>query len=353
VQGGVRLALVGAGGVAQSKYLPALARLRTIWEPVDVVVFAEPRQDQAEKVSRLWGARAYADHEEMLAREDVDGVLVLSPDPNHAQHAIAALEANRHVLVEKPITRSLVEGERLCQLAEERNRVLMTVANWRHTPAFRRAKQLIEHGPVRDPALIVGKFNLGYDYVDLLESGTIHLLDIMRYLAGDVMAVSAVAINKYKRHSLGYPIDALVASMEFVSRRIGSLHTSSEALSFKPWMRVEVYGDHAWLCVEDLYELLLYDDEEGPAKSWKPALTNTLLFDEEFGGYMGLVENFLQAVRGDEQPSVSGWDGYRAYELVVACHLAVARKARVSLPLIAKSADEEVAEWLKNSTAAG
>ena len=43
---------------------------------------------------------------------------------------------------------------------------------------------------------------------------------------------------------------------------------------------MEVYGDKAWLAVEDQYELLLYDSEQGPAQSWRPVIPNTLIFDE-------------------------------------------------------------------------
>ena len=131
---------------------------------------------------------------------------------------------------------------------------------------------------------------------------------------GDVATVSAIGLNKFQKTPGHYPIDNMVANLEFQTGAVGSLYTSASALSFKPWVRVEVYADHAWLSVEDQHELLLYDSEEGPAKSWKPVVTNTLLFDEEFGGFMGLVENFLQVIRGHEKPLVTGRDGYRAYE---------------------------------------
>jgi predicted dehydrogenase len=115
-------------------------------------------------------------------------------------------------------------------------------------------------------------------------------------------------------------------------------------VSLKPWERVEIYGDKCWLAVEDQYELRLYDSEEGPAKSWRPVMPNTLIFDEEFGGFMGLIENFLQVVRGAEQPLVTGWDGYRAYELNVATLLSLHRSQPVSLPLDRQAADAERAE---------
>ncbi|MCC7355288.1 MAG: Gfo/Idh/MocA family oxidoreductase, partial [Anaerolineae bacterium] len=268
----LRLAICGAGGVAQSKYLPAIARLRTIWEPVAVTAISEPRRDHAEKVAALYGCHWYADWREMIAQEDLDGVLVTTPDSLHSEIGLACLERGLPVLVEKPITQSLVDSERLCRKADEKGLVLMAVANKRYSPPYRRAKHFVAAGPVTNPALYVGKFNLGYDYVDLLEGGTIHVFDLTRYLMGDVRTVRAVGIDQYKRNWQGYPLDNAVCQFEFISGAVGALYTSASALSLKPWERVEVYGDHAWLSVEDQYELRLYDSEDGPAKSWTPII---------------------------------------------------------------------------------
>jgi predicted dehydrogenase len=348
----LRLGLVGAGGVAQSKYFPAIARLRTIWEPVEVAAFAEPDPAQARKVEAIHGARWYSDYLRMLSEEELDGVLVLGPDHLHAEHTIASLERGRPVLVEKPISRSLADADRMCCTAEQRGLPLMTVAMKRYSPPYRRAKQFVDTGPVANPALYVGKFTLGFDYVDLFESGTIHLFDLTRYFMGDVTTVYALGINRYKKKCRNYPIDNATVNLEFTSGAIGTVYTSSSALSFKPWERVEVYGHHAWLAIEDQHELLLYDSELGPAKSWKPVVPNTQLFDEEFIGYMGMVENFLQVIRGQEQPLVTGRDGVRAYELAVASHLSISRKAPVRLPLVPATADAELQAWLKSSTEA-
>ncbi|MEP7355943.1 MAG: Gfo/Idh/MocA family oxidoreductase [Anaerolineales bacterium] len=343
----VRLGLVGAGGVVQSKHLPAIWRLRTLWEPVTVEAIVEPNEQVGRKVAALYGCRWYAGLPAMLAAEKLDAVIVAAPDEQHYPAALSALEHNLHVLVEKPITRSLVQAEHLCRLAAERGRVLVTVANKRFSPPYRRARRLIAEGPVSDPALFVGKFNLGYDYVWLLESGTIHLFDLARFLMGPVARLQAVGVDKYHRNRAGYPLDNLAATLEFTSGAVGGLTTSATALSFKPWERVEVYGNKRWLAVEDQYELILYDDEEGPAQHWRPAMPNTLLFDEEFGGYTGMIENFLQAVRGFEPPGATGWDGYRTYEMAVAAHLSILRRAAVSLPLAAEAADAELAEALR------
>ena len=340
----IRLGVIGAGGVAQSKYFPAVARLRMIWEPIEIVSFAEPRADHAAKIAGVYGGTNYTDYQTMLREEALDGVIILSPDHLHAEHTIACLEHGIPVLVEKPIARSLTEAGKMVEAARKADCLLMTVANKRFSPPYRRAKWLVEQGVVQNPALFSGKFNLGYDDVDLLEAGTIHLFDLVGYLMGQVTALSAAGVRRYSKGT--YPIDNATVTLQFTSGAIGNLYTSASALSFKPWERVEVYGNRAWFSVEDQNQLILYDSEMDGARIWQPVIPNTLIFDEEFGGYMGLIENFAQAIRSNEKPLVTGQDGYVALELLRATQLAIARHEWVSLPLDPDDADAEAAQWL-------
>jgi myo-inositol 2-dehydrogenase/D-chiro-inositol 1-dehydrogenase len=341
----VRLGVIGAGGVLQSKWLPALRRLQVLWDPVDFVAVAEPDAAQGEKISKLYACRWYADHRELLSCEVVDAVLVTSPNHLHARHAIDALTAGAAVLVEKPFCTRLTDAGQMCSIASECGGALMPVANWRFSPPVRRARQLVADGKgFRPPLMFIGKMHLGYDYVDLLEDATVHLFDLVRFFLGDVIRVEARGIRRQNgggRRS--YPFQQATVTLECASGSIAQLSTSSAALSLKPWLRVEVCGDRVWLAVDDLFELSLYDSETGPAKSWRPVLANTLLFDEEWGGYMGELEHFLQVVRGQEAPVVNGRDGYGSVELVIASHLSAGRAAPVELPLDPVSADAELA----------
>jgi predicted dehydrogenase len=343
----IRFGVIGVGGVAQSKWLPALARLQTLWDPVVLVGLADPDEVQGRKVERLHGGRWYRDPVEMIEREQPEAVIVASPDRLHARHTRDALERGVAALVEKPFCTSLVDADGLCKLADERGLKLMAVNNLRYSPPFRRAQRLTSSlAAFNPPAMILGRMQLGYDYVDLLEDTTVHLYDLARFFMGDVERVEAHAIGRQGgRHP--YPFRQAAITMRFASGSVGQFATSAAALSLKPWLRVEVHGEGSWLVVDDVFELTLYDNETGPTKSWRPVLTGTLLFDEEFGGYMNQLEHFLQVVRGDEVALGDGTDGYRALEMVAATHLAIARDAPVQLPLDPEKADGEVAAVLQ------
>lgn len=344
----IRLGIVGAGGVAQSKYLPAITRLRTLWEPVEVVAVADPDALQGRKVEAVYGARWYHDHTDLIRGEQLDGVLVTAPDDYHAAITRDLLEAGVPALVEKPFATSLADAYALWDLARQRDVLLMAVANLRFSPPHRRARGFIDTGKLKSPQVFVGKINMGYNYVNLLEDTTVHLFDLARYYMGEVVSVTAVAPARMKASS-SYPVDNTTITLRFASGAVGSLHTSSNALSLKPWHRVEVYGDGCWLAVDDVHELSLYDSEQGPIQTWRPVFTNTLYFDEEFGGYTGLIEDFLAGIRRERKPSVTGTDGLRAYELVAATHLALATGQTVRLPLDPLEADRQVKSWLSEA----
>jgi predicted dehydrogenase len=335
----VRLAIVGAGGVAQSKYLPALARLRSRWEPVELVGLVTPDARQADKLRRTWHAPVFTTLDDLLERTRPDAVVICSPDELHAEHAIAALAAGAHVLVEKPIARRLTDAQRILDAAETAARTCITVCNKRYSPPYAQAQWLIAEGRLGQVRLFSGKFTLGYRYVDLLESGTIHLFDLARFLAGDVSAVHAVAASSEPNHD---PFKNLAVSLVFRSGAVGSLVTSSTATSLHPWERVEVVGEGAWLAVDDQRSVTIYPADEGPAERWEQVVPHTLLSAEEWGGFAGLLDDFLDAVRGGRLRRTVAADGYRALELVAATQLSALGAGLVSLPLEPATADAEL-----------
>ena len=148
---------------------------------------------------------------------------------------------------------------------------------------------------------------------------------------GDVAWVHAYGINAFRRH--GYVVDNVVVNLRFTSGAIGSFYGNSTALSYKPWERVEVFGEYKWLVVEDQQRVTLYDGDVDAAKVWEPTFANTVLTDEEFGGYVGEIREFVDVVRRRVPPRVNGWDGYRALELADAIKLSIAEKRDIELPL--------------------
>jgi predicted dehydrogenase len=314
-----RLAIAGCGGVAQAKWLPAIQYLQARSEPVALCGVVDPSRMARDKVASLYDAPAHASIESLLAQDRPDLILVVCSNDAHAPTARAAIAADVPVLVEKPLCRTAAEAHALCAYAESRNVMLASVANKRFSPPYALAHALSQEGRLHTaPTVFSGKFTLGYPYVDLLEDGTVHLLDLALWFMGPVASVHAIGTTGPTGK-----LESAAATLGFASGAIGAIVTSAAGMSFKPWERVELIGRNAMLAVEDQFELTLFDEETGPAKSWRPAIPNTLMFDESFGGYAGLLENVLDAIRGLVPLNAGGRDGAAALALCEAIRSSV------------------------------
>jgi predicted dehydrogenase len=306
----VRIAILGAGGVAQAKYLPAVALLASRWEPVSVAGVLTPEPDQAEKIRRAFGVPAYGVLDQLLGEELPDAAIVTASDPAHRELAEAALAAGLHVLVEKPLAQTAADGRAIVAAAERARRIAVTVCNKRYSPPYRAAFDWLRDRRIGSPRMATAKFTLGYAYGDLLRGGTIHMLDLLRFFLGDASQVSAV--------SAPGPGTNLAVNLVFDSGAVAALATSSTALSLHPWERLEVFGEQAWLEVDDQARAQLHPSELAPAERYEPVVPSTLVSDLEWGGYVPMLEDFLQAVRGSEMALTGPEDGVRALELVEA-----------------------------------
>jgi predicted dehydrogenase len=141
----VNLAILGAGVAARLYHVPALARR----QDVKVTAICRNRPEGLEELCSLVGCRGYLNYRELLEQEiprGLQAVIVATPHTLHAEHAIIALEAGLHVLIEKPMTLSVQQAVRLVRMAEARGRLLGCVFGRRLQPRLVRLKELLRSG---------------------------------------------------------------------------------------------------------------------------------------------------------------------------------------------------------------
>jgi predicted dehydrogenase len=142
----VRVALVGLGSVSQRGILPHLAQPDAL-ERVELVACCDMVGDRARETARVFGwAEPYADYDELLARADVEAVLLATPIPLHYEQTMQALAAGRHVYVQKTMTTTLAEADAVLAAAERAGRVLVASPGQMLNPTNQRIKQLIAEG---------------------------------------------------------------------------------------------------------------------------------------------------------------------------------------------------------------
>ena len=333
----VRLALIGLGGVAVGRHLPAVARLRDTGVAVSVVAGADPDPVVRENVLHNHGFPCYANAADLFDRHQVDAALLLTdPGQSRLDTMNEAIRRGIHFFSEKPflysgtdrLPESIAASRDVLARAKANNLVVATGFVKRFSPPYVVAKRLIDDGAIGSISLIAIKLCQGWSRHILLEGQACHVLHLARWIGGEIKGLQALASNRYGEPN--YPHDNIVVNVEFESGAIGAFYFNSSSPALKPWERVEVFGNRKWLAVEDQMTVTLHDSDEGPSKVWSPVLPTTLFFDEEFSGFTHQLLNFVQAVRGDAAPAVTGDDGIAALRIAQMIHVAARERRYVS-----------------------
>lgn len=144
----VRVGVIGCGSVSD-KYIPHVRRLGLESVPTEIVVACDVNPAAEDKVRTRFGIKNFtSNYKDVLDRDDVDVVLVLTSMQEHGKLTIEALEAGKHVLVEKPMSMSLPEAADIVQLARESKGHLVCAPHVIHSPTYQNIWRLIQEGRI-------------------------------------------------------------------------------------------------------------------------------------------------------------------------------------------------------------
>jgi predicted dehydrogenase len=142
----VGVGVIGAGGIARGAHIPGYKKLSN----VKIVAVSDPVQAAREGVAQEFDIEySYDDFHEMLKRDDIQAISVTTPNFLHAEATIAALQAGKHVLCEKPLAMNAQEGEAMVRAAKKANRKLMCGYNMRFLAAVAVPQALCRCGRIR------------------------------------------------------------------------------------------------------------------------------------------------------------------------------------------------------------
>ena len=218
----IRVAVAGCGKIAQVRHLPEYREHpeARIWGLFDL------NRERAEALAVQYGAKVYPSYEALLADPQVDAVSVCAANTAHAEMAIAALRAGKHVLCEKPMATTLADCERMVIAARESGKTLMIGQNQRLTPAHQKAWELVEQGAIGrvltfsttfchggpetwsvDPGANTWFFDKNKAALGVMADLGVHKTDLIQYLLGQtVTEVSAKLCTLDKKFADGTPI---------------------------------------------------------------------------------------------------------------------------------------------------
>ncbi|MBN9139759.1 MAG: Gfo/Idh/MocA family oxidoreductase [Micrococcales bacterium] len=255
----LKVALVGAGFMGRAHSLayalaPIASELGTTLVK-QVLVDANP--EVAVSAARQLGwAESATDWRDVVARDDIDIVDICTPPQFHAEIALAAIEAGKHVFCEKPITNDPAEARAIVAAAERAGVVTQVGYNYRHTPAVSYAKKLLDEGRLGTPLQFRASYcqEVGF-WADPNRwralkatggSGTVgdigsHIIDLAEHLFGDIVRVAARARSfdgegwrpDAERVAGDLIDDAAVWLAEFANGAIGTFSVSQYAIGRK------------------------------------------------------------------------------------------------------------------------
>lgn len=276
-----------------------------------------------------------------LNMEAIDGVIIASPNPFHADQAMECIQAGVPVLIEKPITDNLEDGYRVVEFAKEKNAKVMVGHHRAHSPILRRARQVITEGRLGQLVSITGsaQFFKPTDYFDAgpwrKERGggpilinLIHEVGNFRSLCGEIVAVQAISSSRVRKFLVE---DTVGINFLFENGVIGNFLLSDTAATGKSWEQTtgenpifshynneDCYNVTGTLGSLSIPTMRLRYFAKGVVPSWLNELSEDKLEVEQQNPLECQLEHFLDVISGKAVPLVSAADGFRNLQIVEA-----------------------------------
>jgi myo-inositol 2-dehydrogenase/D-chiro-inositol 1-dehydrogenase len=319
-----KIGFIGAGGFATSKMYPNLH----LCPQIDLVSICDIDKAKAELNARNFGAKAvYTDIDEMLDKEELDGVFCIGSGPQQYELSPKVLTRGIPVYVEKPSANKSSEAKELAELAEANNTWGQVGFMKRFAHVYKMAKEIMAREEFGETSMVKTQFTQG-PYPQLWGIDTakrsfligqiVHICDLSRYFGGEVESVSALY------HEVTETNFAYVASVKYKSGAIGTFDWNAVgAKNFRDIIEVlEVNGFETNLVCRDMMHV-----EWTPREDWSDVdashgrylktftpgwagMTSDRMF-----GYTGEVAHFALKCIGQAEGGPDLWDCYHALKI--------------------------------------
>jgi predicted dehydrogenase len=300
----LRTAVIGAGYLGRFH-----AQKYAALENCELLAVCDANSAVAASVAAECRCRAVVDHRELLG--NVDAVSVVTPTAAHFDLAAAFLRAGAHVLVEKPITSTVVEARELIRLASHHQRVLQVGHLERFNPAILAAEPYLKAPRFIECHRLAPFKQRGTD-VNVVLDLMIHDIDIIQSIVGaEVESLDAVGSAVFSDQ-----IDIANARIRFANGCVAN--ATASRVSMKTERKLRIFLDDAYLSL-DLQQKILTTIRKRPgvtSDTELPVSINEEAF-EQGDALRAEIEAFLAACRGERSVAVTGEDGLRALQTAI------------------------------------
>jgi predicted dehydrogenase len=341
------IALIGAGNIART-HAAAIAEIHN----ARLVAICDSVESACRAFSQQMGGLAWTtDVHELVARSDVDIVSVCTPSGTHADLAVVAARAGKHLIVEKPLDVTLRQADRIIAAARKHNVKLTGIFPNRFRAGANKAKEAIEHGRLGTLVLadVYVKWYRSQEYYSgwhgtwALDGGgalinqAIHTVDLLQWLAGPVSTVFGHIAT------LGHVMEAEDTASAVLTFRQGASGVIQAATSCWPGdpARAEFRGTKGTIVLED-GRVTVWKLADATAEEEEMIISLEARDGQSYADPVAIahishrlqIEDMIDAIVNDREPRVTGTEARKAIEVIRAIYLSAKDGELVGLPLL-------------------
>lgn len=329
----INIGIIGCGKISQVRHIPEyLAN-----QECEVKAYFDLNYERAAELAARYGGKACHTLDELLADKSIDAVSVCVANVAHAKDTIAALEAGKHVLCEKPMATTIEECERMVDAARKNGRKLMIDQNQRFAAAHAKARELVQGGYIGrvitfrtafghsgpetwsvDPGSSTWFFDKGKAAMGVMADLGVHKTDLIQYILGQrVVATTARLSTLDKRDAFGSLIGVDDNAMCIYEMDGGAVGTMTASWTY--------YGqeDNSTIIYGEKGILRVYDD---PAHSLVAVMRSGEVREFDLDRIQtndnqtstGIIDSFIDCVKNDTRPAIDAEDVLNAMKAVFA-----------------------------------
>ena len=310
---------------------------------VELIGFSDTDPARGQHFAELYGLRWFPTHEALLA-EKPDGVIVCSENARHKELALLAAEAGAHVLCEKPLATTAEDARAIVEACERAGVLLMTAFPMRFSAPVVEVKKALAAGTLGHvygcSATNQGqlpRLHTAYPrdwFVDgeLAGGGAaadhiVHVADLLRwYLGSEVVEVYAEMNRVFYRSEVSDVETGGLVMLTFANGTFATIDFSwSKPANYPTWggLTMELVGENGLVTLDPFRQVVsVYDQEKSPRWAYWGSDAN-----------QAMIAEFVAAIREGRAPAITGEDGYRAVEIVLAAYRSAEQGQPVHLPL--------------------
>ncbi len=340
----LRFAIVGCGRIAR-RHADLLGRAQVAGACLAAVCDLVP--ERAAEFGATYGVPHYADMHDMMARPDIDVVVVLTESGNHAPHTIALAPYGRHIVVEKPMALTLQDADAMIAACERSGARLFVVKQNRFNVPVVKAREALEAGRLgrlvlgtvrvrwcRTPAYYEQAAWRGTWALDggVLANQASHHVDMLQWMMGDVTSVHAIAATSSARIQAE---DTAVATLRFSSGALGIIEATTATRPRDLEGSISLLGDRgtieiAGFAVNEMRHWHFVDPIPEDASVMQRYSVNP---PNVYGfGHQAYYEHVVQSIVAGRPALVDGREGRRSLEVLAALYESIASRAEVPVP---------------------